>query len=87
MIAIHPKDPTTDFLSVLYEGEKVRVFDQGASKKTIDHTLHHCPSQERIMLLGHGSDHGLFSRDNKSMSPFNRIMVGHPQAYYLRLNV
>lgn len=38
MIAIHPKDPTTDFLSVLYEGEKVRVFDQGASKKTIDHT-------------------------------------------------
>ncbi len=33
MIAIHPKDPTTDFLSVLYEGEKVRMFDQGASKK------------------------------------------------------
>lgn len=36
------------------------------------------------MLLGHGSDNGLFSRENDTIREFDRIIVGHPHAYYLR---
>lgn len=84
VLVIHPKDRTTAFLSMLYEGMNAQVLDQSASKKEIEHALHHQPQQERIMLLGHGSDQGLFSRKNDRVSEFDRILVGHPHAYNLR---
>lgn len=84
MLVIHPKDITTGFLSVLYEGTGSRVVDQGASKREIESLLHHCPQWERIMLLGHGSDNGLFSRTDESVPEYDRIIVGHSHAYHLR---
>lgn len=84
MLVIHPKDRTTSFLSVLYEGMDAKVLDQSASKREIERALHHQPPHERIMLLGHGLDKGLFSRDDDTVREFNRIIVGHPHAYYLR---
>ena len=36
------------------------------------------------MLLGHGSDKGLFFRHDDSKEIFDRIIVGHPHAYHLR---
>lgn len=84
MLVIHPKDKTTNMLSVLYEGVEHTHIDQSYSKAEISHVLNHIPSYERIMILGHGSDKGLFSRVDDSCDIFNRLMVYHPHAYYLR---
>ena len=62
MLIVHPTDITTAVLSTLYKGMESKVVDQNMSKREIEHLLHHCPPRERIMLLGHGSDKGLFSR-------------------------
>ncbi|MBO5659536.1 MAG: hypothetical protein J6R98_00690 [Bacteroidaceae bacterium] len=36
------------------------------------------------MLLGHGSECGLFSRTDEGVQEFDRIIVGHPHAFHLR---
>jgi hypothetical protein len=84
MLVIHPRDSTTAMLSLLYEGEEIRLLDQRVNSAFIKHCLNHLPKQERIMMLGHGSDNGLFSRDNEEQELFNRLMISHPHAYYLR---
>ena len=84
MLVVHPKDITTSVLTSLYKGTDSKVVDQTASKREIEHLLHHCPPHERIMLLGHGSDNGLFSRTDDNVLEFDRIIVGHSHAYYLR---
>lgn len=84
MLVIHPKDKTTAMLAALCEGEQVRLLDQTFSKAEINHHLHHTSRSERIMLLGHGSDKGLFSRDNDEQDLFDRLLVYHPHAYFLR---
>ena len=84
MLVVHPKDITTSVLSCLYKGTDSKVIDQTASKREIEHLLHHCSSRDRIMLLGHGSDKGLFSRADDMIPEFDRIIVGHSHAYHLR---
>lgn len=84
MLVIHPKDKTTAMLSALYEGIEAQAVDNYRSTNDIGHLLHHVPSQERIMLLGHGSDKGLFFREDDSKDGFDKIIVGHPHAYHLR---
>lgn len=83
MLVIHPKDRTTHMLSILYEGLDARLIEYNCSNKEVGHLLH-SSSSERIMLLGHGSDKGLFFRENDEEAGFDSIIVGHPQAYYLR---
>ncbi|MBO5698889.1 MAG: hypothetical protein J6R79_02655 [Bacteroidaceae bacterium] len=84
MLVVHPQDITTGVLTSLYEGTDSKVVDQTTSKREIEHMLHHCPPSERIMLLGHGSQNGLFSRTDDKVPEFDRIIVGHPHAYHLR---
>ncbi len=85
MIVIHPIDQTTAALSKLYEGmEDVVRLNQTASNQYIKHTLNHSSSHERIYLLGHGSDSGLFSRMDDTKDEFDRLIVNHSHAYYLR---
>ena len=85
MLVVHPTDITTAVLSNLYNGTESKVIDQRMSKRDIEHLLHHCPRRERIMLLGHGSDKGLFSRTDDMIPEFNRIIVGHSHAYPERM--
>lgn len=84
MLVLHPKDKTTELLSLLYVGEDTKCFTQLQSGHEIERAFHHCPKKELIMLLGHGSERGLFSRENDTNDEFDRIIVGHPQTYYLR---
>lgn len=84
MFVIHPKDKTTAMLSALYEGLEAQVVDDCRSTKEVGHLLHHVSTQERIMLLGHGSDKGLFYRADDSKEGFDKIIVGHPHTYHLR---
>ena len=71
-------------LSALYEGLEAQVVDDRRSTKEMGHLLHHVSTQERIMLLGHGSDKGLFYRADDSKEGFDKIIVGHSHAYHLR---
>lgn len=84
MLVIHPKDKTTAMLSALYEGLEAYIIDGACSAKEMNRLLHHVSSQERIMLLGHGSDRGLFFRHDDSGDTFDGIIVGHPQVFHLR---
>lgn len=85
MLVIHPIDKTTEFLNGLYnELDGVLKLDQGCSNHEIKHQLSCTPSCETIMMLGHGSDKGLFSRSDDANKEFDRIIVGHAHAYYLR---
>lgn len=84
MLVIHPKDKTTSMLSALYDGQEAQVVDGYRSTKDTERLLHHVSRQERIMLLGHGSDKGLFFRTDDSKEGFDKIIVGHPHAYHLR---
>ena len=84
MLVIHPTDRTTEMLSILYEGLEVKLIELDCSNKKMGHLLRHTSPSERIMLLGHGSDKGLYYRKNDKEEDFDGIIVGHPQAYYLR---
>ena len=84
MLVIHPKDKTTDMLRTLYSGCAARLVDSICPSSEIRRLLHHTSTSERIMLLGHGCDRGLFYRLDDSSQLFDGIIVGHQHAYYLR---
>ena len=71
-------------LSALYDGLGAQVVTDYRSTKETGHLLHHVSTQERIMLLGHGSDKGLFFREDDSKDEFDKVIVGHAHAYHLR---
>ena len=71
MLVIHPKDKTTAMLSALYEGLEAQVVDDNHTTKEMGRLLHHVSTQERIMLLGHGPDKGLFFRADDSKEGFD----------------
>lgn len=58
-LIIHPKDSSTSFLDIIYKNipEKT-VITGGVSKSDIKRLIN---EHDRIMMMGHGSPHGLFS--------------------------
>lgn len=84
MLVIHPKDKTTAMLSALYDGLEAQVVTDYRTTKEMGRLLHHVSTQERIMLLGHGSDKGLFFRKDDSKDEFDKVIVSHAHAYHLR---
>lgn len=84
MLVVHPIDRTTEMLSILYEGLDARLIESECSKHEMKHLLCHTSPSERIMLLGHGSDNGLYFRRNDETEGFDGIVVGHQHAYCLR---
>lgn len=84
MLVIHPMDRTTAMLSALYEGTEARVLDESYSNADIRHALNRVVSSERIMMLGHGSDKGLFYRKDDTTDGFDGLVISHQHAYYLR---
>lgn len=84
MLVIHPKDKTTAMLSALYEGLRAQVISNYRSTNEIGHLLYHVSSQERIMLLGHGSEKGLLFREDDNQKGFDRTIVSHSHAHHLR---
>lgn len=84
MIVVHPYDRTTEMLSALYCGLDYRLIDDHCSSNEIKHILNDAARQERIMMLRHGSDRGLFSREDDTTEWFDRIIIGHQHAHYLR---
>ena len=83
MLVIHPIDRTTEVLKMLYAGLDARVVSDDCSNKEMDHLLKHTSTQERVMLLGHGSDKGLYFREDGE-EKFKKVIVGHRNNYMLR---
>lgn len=84
MLVIHPIDRTTEVLKILYAGLDARVVSDDCSNKEMDHLLKHTSTQERVMLLGHGSDKGLFFRRDDTKNEFDKVIVAHRNNYMLR---
>ena len=84
MLVIHHIDRNTDVLKMLYAGLDARVVSDDCSNKEMDHLLKHTSTQERVMLLGHGSDKGLFFRRDDTKNEFDKVIVAHRNNYMLR---
>lgn len=73
-LVIHPFDVTTGFLSVIYENKRDwTVIDTNPSKKFLKEQI---KNHNRIIMLGHGSEDGLFG--------FNRLIIDSTLVYLLR---
>lgn len=58
-LVIHPKDRSTDFLKPVYENlENVTLITGGESRDSI---MDQIKSHDQIMMMGHGTTHGLLS--------------------------
>lgn len=61
MIVVHPSDPSTKMLSLIYEGiEDVTLFDSYLQRDEILSAIAAAPKDEPVLLLGHGSPEGLY---------------------------
>lgn len=84
-LIIHPQDHTTDFLTALYEGwSDITVYTNKLTSKEMNHLFHHCSPAAQIMLLGHGSDKGLYYREDSHKEGFDNVIVGHPHRHWLQ---
>lgn len=72
-LIIHPKDHTTDFLSVIYEDKDWTVINTNVSDQILKDQIE---SHDRIIMLGHGSHNGLIG--------FDRYIIDSGWAYILR---
>lgn len=56
ILVIHPKDATTDFLSVIYEGRNWTVITENLNRLEVEKQI---KLHDRILMLGHGTEYGL----------------------------
>jgi len=78
-LVIHPKDSSTDFLSVIYAGNDWTVInDPKVSDKILKEQI---KAHDRIVMLGHGTDEGLIAM---TTSYDYRWLVGSSLVYLLR---
>lgn len=83
-LIIHPRDHTTNFLTALYEGwSDLSVYNEKLTSKEVNRIFHHCSLTTQIMLLGHGSDKGLYYREESRIEGFDNVIVGHPHRHWL----
>lgn len=60
MIVVHPNDPSTRMLALIYEGiDNVTFFDSWNQREAIIDAISSAPKDEPILLLGHGYPGGL----------------------------
>lgn len=72
-LVIHPEDSTTDFLKVIYAGKGWTIIDYRVNRKEISKAI---LEHERIVMLGHGSEKGLFG--------YNDILIDSSLVYLLK---
>jgi hypothetical protein len=73
-LVIHPEDETTDFLSEIYSDKNWTVIRDNVSKKLLKESI---KSHDRIVMLGHGTEGGLFGHKN-------RFVINPSMVYLLR---
>lgn len=80
-LVIHPKDITTDCLSVIYEGRGWTVIrDVNTSDSEVEKQL---KAHDRIIMLGHGTPYGLLCGDGSGRR-FARYIILDKHAHILK---
>jgi hypothetical protein len=78
-LIIHPKDPSTNFLSPIYVPlSNKTVIDGDVTKSELRKLIE---MYDRIIMLGHGTPHGLLSVGQFPDAEF--YVISHPMAYVL----
>jgi len=72
-LVIHPQDPTTAFLSIIYADKDYTVITHNVSKTDLKIAIN---GHDRIIMLGHGNHHGMFG--------FGRFVIDSRWVYLLR---
>ncbi len=83
MTIIHANDPTTQFLSLLYnqrEDIKVHITEKNTNMEVIRAIR----ADDAIMMLGHGKDCGLFTLRCKNGKDFERLIINSNHVQFLR---
>jgi hypothetical protein len=78
-LVIHPRDPSTEFLGIIYRNLECTVLDDMSSNSKIRKGLQ---ESQRIFLLGHGTEAGLLSPYGGEQ--FGRLIVGPREVNFLR---
>lgn len=78
-LVIHPRDPSTEFLKIIYRNLECTVLDDMSSSAKIRKGLQ---ESQRIFLLGHGTEVGLLSPYGGEQ--FGRLIVGPREVNFLR---
>lgn len=82
-LIIHPEDNTTSFLSIIYNGmSDVDLITDNHTPNSVIKEAIKC--HDRIVLLGHGTEYGLFSGQNPKTHSFDRIIVDCKHVQLLR---
>lgn len=82
MTVIHANDPTTKFLSYLYERRQdvsARI-TEASTNSDIQRAIR---GDDNIMMLGHGNQYGLFSKPDKN-GEYNRFLITDRHVQFLR---
>ena len=82
MTIIHANDPTTQFLSLLYE-TRDDVTCRITESSTNAHVLRAIREDNVIMMLGHGNEYGLLSKPNRN-GKYERFLITDRHVEFLR---
>lgn len=83
MIVIHPKDRTTQMLEILYEATPHEKVNDTLSKNQLRSLLYAVSTSEPIMLLGHGCEEGLLTRNDDTKDDFKKL-IDHSLSHILK---
>ena len=78
-LVIHPEDPSTEFLKIIYRNLDCTILNDKSSSAKIRNGL---KEHQRIFLLGHGIETGLLSPYGGEQ--FGRLIVGPREVNFLR---
>jgi len=73
-LVIHPADPTTDMLKVIYKDRDWTVINTAFSKRALTNAI---KDHDRIIMMGHGYEQGMFA-------PKHGVIIGSKHVYLLR---
>ena len=82
MTIIHANDPTTKFLSCLYETRKdvSALINESSTNIDVQNAIRR---DSVIMMLGHGNEYGLFSKPSRN-GKYNRFLITDRHVQFLR---
>ena len=82
MTVIHANDPTTRFLSALYQQRKdvICLINENNSSSDVQRAIR---ADDAFIMLGHGNQYGLFSKPSKN-GRYERFMITDRHVQFLR---
>ena len=82
MTVIHANDPTTQFLSVLYDTRE-DLISHVTETSTNSDVIRAIRASDTIVMLGHSNEYGLFSKPSKN-GKYERFMITDRHVQFLR---